>query len=99
MTVQLGRLNIPSVHDLGFLGRDQRERVTGAARAAGLATRLHILDLDREERWRRVAARNAEKGETYRLTVTRPMFDFVDRLWQPPSDDEMAAVGGGHAGG
>lgn len=99
MTVQLGRLNIPSVHDLGFLGRDQRVRVAGAARAAGLATRLHILDLDREERWRRVAARNAEKGETYRLTVTRPMFDFVDRLWQPPSDDEMAAVGGGYAGG
>lgn len=94
MTLQLGRLGIPSVHDLGFLGRDQRERVTRAARAAGLATRLHVLDLDREERWQRVSARNAKKGETYRLSVTRAMFDFVDRLWQPPAEDEISPVEG-----
>ncbi len=94
MTNQLGRLTIPSVLDLGFLSRDQRERVAGAVVAAGCAPSLHVLDIDPAERWRRVEARNAEKGETFRLAVTRPMFDFVERLWQPPSPEEMAALNG-----
>jgi hypothetical protein len=43
------------------------------------------------ERWRRVKARNARKGETYQLgfDVTREMFDFVEGLWEPPTDLEM----------
>lgn len=94
MTIQLGRLKVPSVHDLGFLGRDQRARVAQAVRAAGLAVRMHVFDIDAGERWRRVEARNAEQGDTYRLAVTRPMFDFVDRLWERPSSEEMAAFDG-----
>ena len=47
-----------------------------------------------EERWQRVSGRNDAQGETYRVTVTRPMFDFIESSWQPPSPDEMAALGG-----
>jgi len=28
------------------------------------------------------------------VTVTRPMFDFIESIWQPPSPDEMAALDG-----
>lgn len=94
MTLQLGRLRVPSVLDLGFLGRDQRARVATALSAAGLSPKLHVFDIDAEERWRRVEARNVEKGETYRLAVSRPMFDFVERLWQRPSSEEMASLDG-----
>ena len=62
--------------------------------AAGLAVQLHFIDVDVEERWRRVENRNAEKGETFRLAVTRPMFDFIETIWQPPDADEMAALNG-----
>jgi hypothetical protein len=41
-------------------------------------------------------ARNANKGETYQLDfdVTREMFEFVESLWEPPTDDEMRACDG-----
>jgi len=43
-----------------------------------------------------VEARNAQKGETYQLgfDVTREMFDFVEGLWEPPTDAEMLAYNG-----
>ena len=56
--------------------------------------RIDLLDPGSEERWRRVSARNEIPGETYRVTVTRPMFDFIDALWQPPTPEEMATLDG-----
>ncbi len=49
-----------------------------------------------EERWRRVQARNAAKGETHQLqfAVTREMFDFVETMWEMPDDREMIACAG-----
>jgi hypothetical protein len=47
-----------------------------------------------DERWRRVQARNTAKGETYRIEVTRPMFDFIESIWQPPDEAEMLALAG-----
>jgi len=56
--------------------------------------RLHFIDVSTKERWRRVSGRNDARGETYRVTVTRPMLDFIGSIWRPPSPDEMAALGG-----
>ena len=56
--------------------------------------RLHHLDVDAEERWLRVQRRNVERGDTYRLEVTREMFDFVETLWEPPMDAEFARLNG-----
>ena len=86
-----GRRGLPTVLDLSFLQRDQRAR---AAREAGLAVRLHLLDPDAETRWARVQARNEAQGETYRLAVTRPMFDFIESVWQRPDPEEMADLDG-----
>jgi hypothetical protein len=73
---------------------DRRQRVARQAQAAGLTVRLHFIDVPAEERWRRVSGRNGVQGETYRVTVIRPMFDFIESIWQPPSPDEMAALDG-----
>ncbi len=92
--LEAGRLGVPAVLDLGLQRADQRRRVAAPALAAGLAVHLHFIDVDVEERWRRVEHRNAEKGETFRLAVTRPMFDFIETIWQPPDAAEMAALNG-----
>jgi predicted kinase len=84
------------VLDLGFSAAESRARFAGLARAAGLVPRLHFLDVPVEERWRRVQARNAGTGETRQLAfeVTREMFDFVEQIWEPPGEAEMAALDG-----
>ncbi len=92
--LQLGHLGVPSILDLGLQRADQRQRVAEPAMAAGLAVHLHFLDIDAAERWRRVEGRNNKQGETFRLMVTRPMFDFIETIWQPPGADEMAALNG-----
>lgn len=92
--LQLGRLGTPSILDLGLQRADQRQRVAAAVMADGLTVHLHFLDVDAAERWRRVEGRNHEQGETFRLTVTRPMFDLIETIWQPPAADEMAALNG-----
>ena len=89
-----GLRGLPSVLDLSFLRADQRARAAQSAREAGLAVKLHLLDPDPEIRWARVEARNKAHGETYRLTVSRPMFDFIESVWQPPSPEEMADLDG-----
>lgn len=93
---EAGRQGVSSVLDLGFQRADQRQRIAQQAQAAGLAIRLHFIDVPTEERWRRVSGRNDAQGETYRVTVTRPMFDFIESIWQPPSPDEMAVLNGVH---
>ena len=92
--LQIARLGRPAVLDISLLRADQRRKWTRIALDAGLGVRLHYLDTDPAERWRRVRLRNEQKGETYRLTVTRTMFDFIESIWQPPSPDEMDAMNG-----
>jgi predicted kinase len=91
---QLGRIGISSVLDLGLLRADHRQRVASAALASGQTVQLHFIDVEAAERWRRVNARNTEKGETFHLAVTREMFDFVENIWQAPNADEMVALKG-----
>jgi predicted kinase len=92
--LQLGDAGMPYILDLGLQRADQRRRVTDRASAAGIGVRLHFLDVDADERWRRVEARNQQQGETFRVKVTRPMFDFIETIWQPPTAEEMSALDG-----
>ena len=96
--LQLGRMGISSILDIGLLRVDQRQRVASAAVASGQTVQLHFIDVEASERWRRVNSRNKEQGETFRLTVTREMFDFIETVWQPPTTDEMAAFKGVRVG-
>ncbi len=90
----LGQTGGSSILDLGLLRAERRQALAARATAAGLGVELHFIDVGPAERWRRISARNNEKGETYRLTVTRPMFDFIETIWQPPDAREMVALNG-----
>ena len=78
--LDLARTGVPSILDLGLQQVNQRRRVAERAAAAGVGVRLHFLDFDATERWRRVEARNEQQGETFRVKVTRPMFDFIETI-------------------
>ena len=95
----LGRAGQSTVLDIGLLRASDRQAIADAAREQGLIVRLHSLEAGKEERWRRVDARNRDQGETFRLAVTRAMFDGVEVVWQPPTEDEMAQLDGVRVGG
>ncbi len=94
MATRTAKRGVPAVLDLSFLRVADRERFARMAQDAGVPVRLHYVDVDPAERWRRVTERNERKGETYRLTVTRFMFDGIESMWQPPSAAELAALDG-----
>jgi predicted kinase len=93
---QVAARGTPCVLDIGFAQAQSRARFVGLARQARLSVQLHFIDVPASERWRRVEERNAERGETYNLPfdVTREMFDFVETLWEPPTDEEMVLCNG-----
>jgi predicted kinase len=94
--LQVAKRGMSCVLDLGFGQRSNRSKFAALAREAGLPVELHVLDVPASERWRRVEARNAAKGQTYQLpfAVTREMFDFVESIWEPPTDAELATLNG-----
>jgi predicted kinase len=94
--LQVAKRGVSSVLDLGFGLQSERNKFADLARGAGLSVELHFLDAPAGERWRRIQARNAEKAETYQLPfdVTREMFDFVESIFESPTDAEMASLSG-----
>jgi len=80
---------LPVVLDLGFTTAEHRTKFVSLAREAGFRCAFHVADAPAEERWRRVQARNAKKGATYQLQVTREMFEFMEPLWEAPSPEEL----------
>lgn len=80
--------------DLGFTTAAHRRSVAARIAEAGTDVALHWLDVDVAERWRRVCHRNETRGTTFALTVTRPMFDFVEARYEPPGPDEMRELNG-----
>lgn len=92
--IQCARLGLPAVLDLGFTRAHHRARFAALAAGAGFEAKLHVLDVDAETRWSRVEARNHAQGETFSIKITRPMFDFIENLWEPPTPAEMNALNG-----
>ena len=93
---QLAHRGLPSVLNLGLGQAASRTRFVKLAGELGFSVQMHFVDVSAEERWRRVEARNAHRGDPNRLPfeVTREMFDFVETLWEPPTDEELAACNG-----
>ena len=86
----------PVIFDCGLTNRQERQIFYGWAEDQGFSTSLHFLDVADTVRWDRVQVRNGEKGDTYRLDVTRDMFDFMNTIWEAPDPRELADVNGQH---
>lgn len=92
MASQLGKLDVPSILDWGFQRYEHRQRLAELARQSEFSAKLHVLDVDASERWKRVSARNKNQGETFHMEITRGMFDYIETTWERPSDDEIEAI-------
>ena len=91
---QLVSIKVPSVFDCGLTNKGERDIFVDWAAAQGYSVQLHFVDVPVETRWERVQQRNAEKAETYQFDVTREMFDFIESIWEAPSDAEMEKLNG-----
>ena len=85
---------LPIILDLGFTKASHRQKFYDLAKLAGAEPVLKWADISSEERWRRVQSRNSEKGETFAMTVSLDMFDFMETEWEAPSELEMSSYQG-----
>lgn len=93
---QVAARGVPCVLDIGFSTARSRADIADLAGAAALSVQLHFIDVPADEPWRRVRARNAERGATHQLpfAVTREMFDFVETMFERPTEGEMTRWSG-----
>jgi predicted kinase len=94
MAIQAVERCVPAILDLGFTKAAHRQKFADIAAEAGIEVALHYLAVPADVRWTRVQHRNAQKGETFSLEVNREMFDFVEGLWEAPSEAELLALNG-----
>jgi len=86
----LAEVGVSSILEIGLQQANKRAEVASTvAEKSGCTLLTHFLDVDAEERWRRVQQRNTEKGETFKLEVTRDIFDFFEAMWESPSESEL----------
>jgi predicted kinase len=91
VATQCARAGVTPVLDLSFLRARDRANFAKIAEQAGCSVKLHVLDLPATERWERVKLRNEARGETFSLTISKPIFDFFEKIWERPTPAEMTA--------
>ncbi len=74
--------------DLGFTSRESRGEYIQFARNLKKDVEIHFLDVDKEIRWQRVEKRNQGTSESYAMQVSRDMFDYIESVFEPFSDEE-----------
>ena len=84
------RFGVDVVLDLNFWSRAQRDEVRARAVALGANVRLYRLTCSDDEAWRRIEARNVERGGS--LHISRATFETLQRRFEPLDDDEAAGV-------
>lgn len=89
---RLAEIGVRSVFDCGLTNATERAIFADWAEETGLSCRLHFVDVAKDIRWERVQRRNAERAETFQFHVDRGMFDFIESLWQPPTDAERTRM-------
>lgn len=78
------------VLDLGCMKAADRQRFLRLAEEASRPLQTHFVHAKAETRRQRVAARNAERGETFAFPVSPAMFDMMETQYEAPSAQELA---------
>jgi predicted kinase len=87
---QLLARGIDVVLDVGLSKREHRDHFRTRAAQVGAQSKLHFLDVDPQTRRDRLRLRN-EKPQIGHpsLQVTDAMFDWMERWFEAPDDDEL----------
>jgi predicted kinase len=89
LVLRLAALGIPCVLDLGFQRKEHRDGYRSFGAEHGLELRMHVLDVPSDVRWARVSRRNVHADRPGVMNVSRPMFDYIETIWEPPTADEV----------
>lgn len=84
----MARSNTPSILDLGFTSANHRCLYIKLAEKLTVGAQVHFLDIPKDKRWQQVQQRNNEKGESYTMQVSREMFDYMENIFEPPTEQE-----------
>jgi predicted kinase len=77
------------VFDVGLSTLDQRDRFRMRAAQTAAESKLHYLDVSRGTRRARVLKRGQTGSRPHALDVTEAMFEAMEGLFEPPTDDEL----------
>ena len=86
---QLEEVNTVAILDLGLSKFEHREKFKKFAAKNDYELKLHLLNITKETRLKRILQRNEEKGETYQFEVTQENFDFMETWFEKPNSKEM----------
>lgn len=89
-TAQISQAGGCIVLDLGFTKLESRNNFRHRAGQIGAEVQLHVLDAPYAIRKERVMKRNTEKGDTFSFEVTPMMFDFMEKEFQRPTEEELS---------
>lgn len=85
------------VFDLAYSTKEQRQKAYGFFRSSNLNFELIYLDVPVEVRLQRVKDRNRLKPDTYQFDVDEAMFNFMETIFEPPSEEELRNANGRRA--
>jgi predicted kinase len=88
--IDLAKVGTSTILDIGFVNLKWRLRTYNTLDEAQVPFEVHFLEVDRDTRWERVKRRNSEKGETFSFEVTEEMLDFMDKVYDPITAEEMS---------
>lgn len=90
--VALSQSGTSSILEIGLQTKEKRQKIFSDLDNANCELHTHYLQVGPQERWGRVQKRNREMGATYRLTITKDIFDFFEQLWEPISEEEYSLL-------
>lgn len=80
------------VLDVGIFDRKNRDVVRMWASEINQPLTLHYLSFSREVRLERLRQRNECRGSNYSFDVPQWVFDLIDQLFEPPTDEEEPII-------
>lgn len=92
LVIDRARHDQNSVLDLGFTHKSHRGKFIKALNEQGVETEIHFLDVDYKVCWSRLEKRNLEKGSTFVMTVTKDMFDYMESVFERPTEKETKFI-------
>ena len=94
LSLDLLRTGQNVVIEWGVCSRAERDALRDTARSIGVPVELRYVSADTDELWRRIVERDLE-GRWGSRSIQRHELDEWVRIYQPPTDDELATYDAG----
>jgi len=80
------------VLDVGAFHRETRDVVRTWASENKQPLTLHYLSFSRDIRLERLRQRNERRGSNYSFNVPQWVFDLIEQIFEPPTDEEKPMI-------